>query len=70
MKKELQEMKTFLEKDDFVNLDILLEEIHTSWNYSEDQINEYWDIFQEATLYSEFKKETYREESIKLINEL
>ena len=70
MKKQLQKLKTFLEEDDFIALDILLEDIHASWKYSDDEINEYWDIFHEITLYSEFKEATYKEESLKLISEL
>ena len=63
-------MKSYIEEDNFEKLDILLEEIHTSGKYTEDQINDHWDIFQEATLYSEFKEATYKEEALKLINEL
>jgi len=70
MKKELQKLKTFLEEDDFTALDIILEDIHASGKYSDDQINQYWDIFHEATLYSEFKESTYKDESLKLINDL
>lgn len=63
----LEKLKNLLENDDFENIDSFLEELYSD----EDSIEELYDvndILQEATLYSEFKEETYKEEALNLID--
>lgn len=70
MKTIFKQFAVLLEENNIPEIDVLLERVHTSGEFSEDQINSYWDIFQEITLYSEFKEETYKTEALKLINEI
>ena len=68
IKNFLQNLKQILEDDDFTKLDEILESLMT-WIYSEEEVNEMWDILSEATLYTEFKESDYKEEALRLINE-
>ena len=47
--------------------DSILEEIHTSWKYSEEKIENYYELLQEATLYAELKENEYKEEYLKIV---
>ncbi len=69
MKTMILQVKEALEKDDFASLDTLLEELFSSGNYSQKQLDEYDKFLQEATLYSELKEDDYKNEALKLINE-
>ena len=68
IKKYLCDLKQILEDDDFEKLDEILESLMT-WIYSEEEVNEMWDIVNEATLYAEFKESDYKEEALRLIRE-
>jgi hypothetical protein len=46
-----------------------LEEIHTSWKYSEEKVEWYYELLQEATLFAELKEKEYKEEFVKIFNE-
>lgn len=59
-------VKQALEKDDFKNLDEILE-FSVGWNLDEDEYMEITDILDEATLYSELKEAEYKEEALAMI---
>ena len=63
----LANLKQILEDDDFDKLDEVLELLMTGI-FSEEEVNEIWDIVNEATLYAEFKESDYKEEALRLIN--
>lgn len=59
-------VKQALEKDDFKNLDEILE-FSVGWNLDEDEYMEITDILDEATLYAELKEAEYKEEALAMI---
>jgi len=57
-----------LKEDNFEEIDSILETIHTSWKYSEEKIDNYYEFLQEVTLYSELREQEYKDEALKLID--
>jgi len=68
MKNIIKALTKNIKEDNFSEIDSILEEIHTSWKYSEEQIEWYYELLQEATLYAELKDNEYKEEYLKIIN--
>lgn len=67
MKNIIKALIKRLKEDNFEEIDSILEEIHTSWRYSEEKIENYSDFLQEVTLYAELKEKDYKEEALKLV---
>ena len=67
MKNIIKALTKNIKEDNFSEIDSILEEIHTSWKYSEEQIDWYYELLQEATLYAELKEVEYKEEYLKII---
>lgn len=65
----LEKLETSLVSDDLEGLDYLLETLYTS-NIPEKDFLEIEEILQEATLYLEYKEETYREMALELISNM
>lgn len=65
----IKKLKEYLENDNFEELDKLFIEIY-SVEIPEEQEEKISDILDEATLYLEFKEDEYKNEALKLINEL
>lgn len=65
----LKNLKEYLENDNFEELDELFIEIY-SVEISEEQEEKISDILDEATLYLEFKEDKYKQEALRLIEEL
>lgn len=65
----LKNLKEYLENDNFEELDELFIEIY-SVEIPEEQEEKISDILDEATLYLEFKEQKYKQEALKLIEEL
>jgi len=68
MKNIIKALTKNIKEDNFSEIDSILEEIHTSWKYSEEQIEWYYELLQEATLYAELKDNEYKEEYLKIVN--
>lgn len=62
----LSKLEDALIENNFDNIDYILETIFTIW-INEDDLDEMNDILHEATLYSEFKEQDYKDEALKLI---
>jgi len=68
MKNIIKALTKNITEDNFSEIDSILEEIHTSWKYSEEKIDWYYELLQEATLYAELKDSEYKEEYLKIVN--
>ena len=69
MKNIIKALTKNITEDNFSEIDSILEEIHTGWKYSQEQVDWYYELLQEATLYAELKETEYKEEYLKIISE-
>ncbi len=70
MKHIFETFKELVQADKYTEIDTLLEKVHTSWEYTEDQINKHEEILKEITLFSEFKEEQYKIEALYMIEKV
>ncbi|MDQ7009096.1 MAG: hypothetical protein Q9M94_02295 [Candidatus Gracilibacteria bacterium] len=61
MKNILKALTKNIREDNFSEIDSILEEIHTGGKYSQEQVDGYYELLQEATLYAELKENEYKE---------
>ena len=69
MKNILKALTKNIKEDNFTEIDSILEGIHTSGKYSEEQIDWYYELLQEATLYAELKEKEYKEGYLEIVGE-
>lgn len=62
----LSKLEEALNNDNYDNIDYILEYLYTS-GLPEETLEEIDDILQEATLYSEFKEEEYKQACLELL---
>lgn len=62
----ISKLEESLQNEDFEKIDFILETIYTFW-LDDSTIWKIDDILQEATLFSEFKEEEYKNEALALI---
>lgn len=67
MKNIIKALTKNITEDNFSEIDSILEEIHTSGKYSEEQIYWYYELLQEATLYAELKENEYKEGYLEIV---
>lgn len=65
----IKKLKDSLEENNFDMIDYLLE-YAISWDLSEEEREEIDDLINEATLYLELRDEEYKEEALKMIQNL
>ena len=65
----LKNLTDYLENDNFDELDKLFIELYSE-EIPEEQEEKISDILDEATLYLEFKEAEYKDEALRLINEI
>lgn len=63
----LSKLEEALQSDNYEGIDYILEYMYTA-GIDEDTIDEIDELLQEATLYSELKKNEYKERSLELIS--
>lgn len=66
-KNYLSKLEEVVIKDDFKNIDYILESIYTL-GIPEDDLDKMDEILQEATLYSELKEDEYKVYALELLN--
>ncbi len=64
----LNKLEEAIENDKFDDIDLLLEAIYAE-NIPEKEMDEMYDILNEATLYTELRESEYKEEFMELIKE-
>ncbi len=64
----LNKLEEAIENDKFDDIDLLLEAIYSE-NIPEKEMDEMYDILNEATLYTELRESEYKEEFMELIKE-
>ena len=69
IKKYLLKIRIFLENDDFESLNDLLQMIY-SRNIPDEQMLKIDEVLTEATLYTEFKDEEYKQRALELIAQI
>ena len=69
IKDYIKKLKNSLEENNFDMIDYLLE-YAISWDLSEEEREEIDDLINEATLYLELRDEEYKEEALKMIENL
>ncbi len=69
LKDYIKKLKDYLEENNFDMIDYLLE-YAISWDLSEEEREEIDELINEATLYLELRDEEYKEEALKIIENL
>ena len=64
----LNKLEEAIENDKFETIDLLLEAIYSE-NIPEKEMDEMYDILNEATLYTELRESEYKDEFMELIKE-